>query len=274
MKKTFLPFLLAGVSLTTTLGIASAFAQSADVVVPVVASPTTVVPQTENPVAISTNNLTTIKARGAALIKQRVSALTNLLSQLNGLKTLSADQKTGFSTSINAQVSALNTLGGTISSSTDASSTKSLVKSIYTDFRIFSVFIPQIKLERRIDDLQNHTTKLTAAFAKIQTNINAYAAKGHDVTAWQTNLTNAQNLVASDTQILSTLMTTVQGFKPADYPTQSKTEITSANASLKAIAKDFNSVVKSSRNPYPKKMKTASTTATSTSVTASTTVSH
>ena len=233
-----------GASLSTTL----AFAQSADPIVPAVPLGTTITAQAEGSTTLNTTKLTRIQATGAQLIKQRISSLNSLTTQINASK-LGTDQKATLTASIATNISGLTSLGGQIASATDASSTKSLVQSIYTNFRIYAVFIPQIKWEKRINDLQNHIVKLGDTFAKVQANIDAAKAKGKDVSVWQASLTAAKASVATDSTQLTTLWTNVMAIKPADYPTSSKTQFATVSTGVKAVVNDLQGIAKKIHRP-------------------------
>lgn len=244
MKKILIPLLILGASLSTTF----AFAQAADPVIPTVPVGTTISAQSEGSATISSSKLSRIQATGAKLISQRLTSLNSLTTQINA-SNLTSDQKTPLTTSISTQISGLTSLGTQISSAADASSTKILVQSIMSSFRIYSVFIPQIKLEKRINELQNHILKLNAVFTKVQANINIAKTKGKDTTAWQTNLTAAQTTVGNDTTQLSTLMTNISAMKPSDYPTTSKTIISATNTGIKSVVSDLKGISMKVKNP-------------------------
>jgi hypothetical protein len=238
MKKITISTVLVGLTLSAT----SVFAQSIDTPVPAAPVITPVAVVTEKVEVIKTDVLAKVKERGAKLIKERVDTLNSNLKALESSKTLTAEQKEFFITNINTQVAGLTTLGTSIAGATDASSTKALVSKIFTDFRIYAIVVPQIRMEKRINDLQNHTVKLNETFAKVQTKIDEQKAKGKDVAAMQKSLDDAKALVAKNTATLSTLMTQVVALKPSDYPTTSKTTIESINKSIKEVAKELGSV--------------------------------
>ena len=245
MKKIFISTLIAGIALSTS----SLFAESLETSIPQVPSISTVVSVSEKAEISHTTSLSKMKARGEQLIKERVNALTSTGNTLANSKTLTADQKAAFSTNIATQISGLTTLGTSISASLDATSTKALVNKIFTDFRIYAIVIPQIRLEKRIEDLQNHTSKLTDVFVKIQTKIDAQKAKGKNVTVWQKSLDEAKIVIATDTTKLASLFVQISALKPIDYGTTSKATITAVNAGVKAIAKDFASIAHVARSP-------------------------
>lgn len=194
-------------------------------------------------------NLERLKAQGNRLIKERLNSLDSNKTVVNANKSLTDAQKTALVGRLTAPVAGLTALQGSTASSTDATSTKALISSIYTNFRIYGIVIPEVRLEKRIYDLQNHTAVLTATFAKVQTKIDEAKTAGKDVTVWQKNLDDAKVLVAKDTTTLTTLLAQVTALTPASYGTSSKAIIESANKSLKAINQDFNTIKKNLHKP-------------------------
>lgn len=245
MKKTFILTLVFGF----VLSVNSAFAESADVAVPIISVPSSVTPVTERSEVVVTKSLARIKAHGAQLIKERINALNQNAKEVAKAKSLTVEQKMAFAAFFGGKMTDLDMLGTKIAHETDASSTKVLVESIFTDYRIMGVVIPQIRLQKRIYEVQNHLTKLPDTFTKIQVKIDEQKAKGKDVSSWQKGLDDAKLLIATDTERLSVLMTQVNSMKPADYGTSSKSTIEAVNKEVKRIAKDANSIVSKVRKP-------------------------
>lgn len=185
-----------------------------------------------------------IKNKGRVLINQRISSLNSNKTVIESSKQLTETQKSSIVTRINDNVTRLTALNASIASSTDATTTKALVGSIFTDFRIYGVVIPQIRLEKRVYDLQTHAAKLSDVFIKTQTKIDEKKAAGYDVTAWQKSLDDAKVLVANDLMKLDTLKATTLALTPASYGTTSKATIEAVNKGLKEVKQDFDSVRK------------------------------
>jgi heat shock protein HslJ len=244
MKKTLLTTIAFGVAFSGIL----VFADT-DVTIPSAPIITTVMPVTENEGVTLLTKLSRIQARGEMLIKARISSLSANASVITSDKSLSTDQKNALNTLISINTTRLVSLRAAIVAGTDAASTKSLVSSIFANFRIYAVTIPQIRLEKRIYDLQNHSIKLSNRFVTVQTKINEYTAKGKDVTIWQKTLDDTKSMVANDMNILATTMAKISTLKPADYGTTSKMIIETTNADLKLVLKDFNSINKNLRKP-------------------------
>lgn len=220
-----------------------------EVVEPTFSMPSNVVPVTERSEVIGAKSLERIQARGAQLIKERVTSLNQNAKAVADSKQLTAEQKVAFAAFFSGKIAELTTLGGKIASSTDATSTKVLVQSITTDFRIYAVVLPQVRIQKRIYEMQNHIAKLSETFTKIQSRIDQEKAAGKDVTVWQKSLDDAKILVATDTEKLSALMVQISAMKPSDYQATSTATIKTVNKGIQMIAKDINSIGKKVRKP-------------------------
>ena len=196
----------------------------------------------------NSNSLVRLQARGIQLINARISDLQSNEKAITKSQ-LGVDQKAALFSIINTNVLGLTALKTAIGTSTDATSTKALIDSVYTKFRIYGVVIPQIRLEKRIYDLQNHVTKLSDSFIKVQARIDEYKGKGRDVSVWQKNLEEAKLLVATNVGKLAALMVQAQSLKPSDYGTSTKATIEAINVGIKAVAKDFNTIQKTINKP-------------------------
>lgn len=257
-------------AITTSAPITATVLTESTVVIPNLSIPSSVYPANERSEVINVKSITRIKARGAQLIKERVHSLNQNAQIISKSKDLTEGQKTAFGLFFSGKVAELNTLGIKIKDSTEATSTKALVESIFTDFRIYGVTLPQVRLQKRIYEVQNHIVKLSEAFDKTQSNIDYAKSKNKDVAEWQKNLDAAKLVVATDTAKLSSLMAQINSLKPSDYGTTSKTMITSVNNELRIISKEISYISKKVRKPaYMKTIK-----ATTTPVTSSTTVTN
>ncbi len=259
MKKLLIPTMILGAVVSAS----SVFAEPYDDVrLPAAPGVESVSAVSEKPEKLFTNSLARIKMRGQQLIKERINSLNTNKTVIESSKTLTTEQKATLTALIASNVTGLSTLSAQIASSTDATSTKALVSSVFTNFRIYGVVIPQVRLEKRIFDLQNHTTKLSDTFLKVQAKIDEYKGKGKDTTVWQKSLDDAKVMVALDMNTLAGLSTKVMALKPADYGTSSKMIIDSVNVDIKSVAKDFNTISKNLHRPKVLKDRNSTTTPT------------
>ena len=244
MKKTLFTTLMLGIAFSS----ASVFADS-DVVIPSSPSVTSVSPVTEKEEKITHGRHGKTQSRGSNLITERINSLNANVKVITADKTLTTEQKVALTAIATTNITGLTVLQASIASSTDATSTRALISSVFTNFRIYGIVIPQIRLEKRIYDLQNHSQKLSDTFLKVQTKIDEAKGKGKDVTVWQKSLDDAKMLVANDMNTLATLFTKISALKPADYGTSSKATIEQANTTLKSVLKDFNTIRKNLHRP-------------------------
>ncbi len=242
MKKTLCTLVTLGVFFSGTFAFAKSNNDNDDI--PFTPIITTVSPVAEHEETSLLLKSFRTKMRGDVLIKERINSLTANLKVITEDKKLTLEQKSALSTLITTNITGLTALRASLASSTDATSTKALIASIFTNFRIYGIVIPQIRIEKRIYELQNHTTKLSDTFLSIQKKIDEAKTKGKDVVLWQKSLDDAKVLVANDMNALATLMTKVALLKPVDYGTTSKAVIEEANRVIKSVLVDFNSIKK------------------------------
>lgn len=190
----------------------------------------------------TTTPIAKIQAYGKRIIQERIRALDLNRKEIEKNKTLTTLQKNTLTTQLTTNSTALVALGNTIASSTDVTSTKVLVESVFTQYRIFGIVIPKVRIEKRIYDLQNHVTKIQTTFTKVEAKIAEWKGKGKDITVLQNNLNNAKAMVATSTIQLTLLLAQAQTLTPSSFGTSSQSTIDSIQVSLKKISKDFNRV--------------------------------
>lgn len=256
MKKTLVSLSL--ISLTFSLGSVYASTNKDDIRIPDTPAISLVVANSERQEKIASTTLVRLKAKGVKLVDERIAALNKNEKAITN-SDLTTDQKAALTGKISVNITGLTTLKTNINAGINATSTRSLIDSVYTNFRIYGIVIPQIRLEKRIYDLQNHISKLNSAFTQIQIKINEAKTLGRDTTAWQKNLDDAKVLVNADSNKLTALLTETRSLTPANYGTSSKATIESVNSGIKTIVKDLYGIEKTA-----KKLKNIKITASST----------
>lgn len=182
-----------------------------------------------------------VKARGAKLIAERLRVLSRAKAKVQSAKSPSTHDADVIAV-IDSNVAGLTALGVQIKASTNASTTKYLVKQIYSNFRIYAIVMPKIQAYRALDQQANFVNKVTERFTKVQARIDAAKAKGKDVTARQKALDDAKAKLAEATPKINDLITKAASLKPTDYPTVSKTVIGEIRAGIKSIHTLFQQV--------------------------------
>ena len=215
--------------------------------VPSVPAIESVAPQSENftTSTISTDNITAIKARGAALITQRVRALNRLNKQVNKSKISVAD-KTALSVEITANVAGLTALKEKIAADADLAVLKADVESIFTTYRIYAVFMPKINGIMTSVTLQQHANLMsTSTIAQYDAKIAEFKAAGKDVAEAERLMADAKIKIADGLSKAQSAQTGFATLLPANYPATNAVIKTNARllkdsrASLKIAEKNL-----------------------------------
>ncbi|MBI3495413.1 hypothetical protein HY065_02190, partial [Candidatus Berkelbacteria bacterium] len=242
----YMHYVLAGTMLATS--VAPSFAHAADVnantnanvnatvSLPAAVTINTPAPSAEpTPASVDTvNSTSTLAATALKLIQQRVDALNALKARVVANTKLTADQQTTITTQIDTNVSGLTAIATSVNAGgLDAATLRAKIKSIYTDFRIFAVFIPKMQTEIALGLQLNFAAKLDTTFADVQAHIDASAKLGADVTVAQKALNDAKIKRADAVAKINTTMSAVAALTPADYPDKSRTVLADARAAVK-----------------------------------------
>lgn len=176
-------------------------------------------PETENaPENLDkSTTLKSIKDRGGRLIRIRLEILDRLLSRVADSK-LSAEQKTKLQADIAANVTDLKALLAKIDAKTDPANARNLVKSIYTDFRIFAVFIPRVSGLMHAWFFINQIANINNSLAKVEIKIAELKAKGVTTTKMETLADQIKPILATGKEKFETAAGLLDALKPADYP--------------------------------------------------------
>ncbi len=166
MKKT-----ITSISAVSLFGVSLIFASNALAVV----NPNLIIRERENVIINNTVNVTitptpTVKITLPALkrvqikvalkktnalkeIERRIDGLNKLAVKVNGIKRISAEQKTTIIAQINIEISKLGELKTKIEAETDATALQELKKSITQSYRIFGLFMPRIEIIAHADKI-------------------------------------------------------------------------------------------------------------------------
>jgi len=193
--------------------------------------------------------MATIKARSDAEITDRLTSLNSASLKINAATKLSSNDKSTFGSEIQTDITNLTTLKAKIDADTDITTLRADAKSIFTDFRVYAVFLPQVHELAAIDTMGVTTANLQALSAKLQSRIQTAQGNGKDVTSLQgllsdmnTQITNAQNQYSGVEGEISPLT-------PASYPGSNATlqdgrsKIKSGAADLKSAFQDAKQIV-------------------------------
>src|SRR5579885_1985575 len=152
----------------TTLGIAAVLLAS-----PRMASAQTVTntPAGGRKAANQAARLTNLHTLADNAIAERLTSLNNASTRLNGLVKLSSDQKTQFSGEITTDVNGLTSLKAKADADTDLPTLRTDYRSIFTTYRIYAEFLPQLHLLIASDTMGVTADKLSDLATKLQSRI-------------------------------------------------------------------------------------------------------
>src|SRR3989344_9487674 len=182
--------------------------------------------------------ITNLKQRADKEITRRVTSLNNLLKKLNTMKRLTDQQRSNFSSQIQTEISNLNNLKIKIDGDTDLTTLRADVKSIVASYRVYALFIPQIRLFAAAGKTTNIADQMSLLAGKLQTRIQNASAQGKNVTPLQTTLSDMQTKIADAKTQSQNVMKTVVVLSPAGYPAN-QTVLLDARAILKTAHQDL-----------------------------------
>ncbi len=178
-----------------------------------------------------------LQKRGDMEIERRIVALNKLIERIDKIRKLSATQKTELKARVQTEIDTLNALKAKIDADTDITTLKADVKSIVDSYRVFVVFMPQIRLIAAGDRLLTVAANLSAISTKLQTRITEAQAAGKDVTQLNTYLTDLNAKVANANTQANAVITEALTLTPEGYP-GNKTTIQALRAKIKTGTAD------------------------------------
>src|SRR3989344_3472664 len=170
--------------------------------------------------------------------EQQITNLKQRADKENTMKRLTDQQRSNFSSQIQTEISNLNNLKIKIDGDTDLATLRADVKSIVASYRVYALFIPQIRLFAAAGKTTNIADQMSLLAGKLQIRIQNASAQGKNVTALQTTLSDMQTKIADAKTQSQNVMKTVVVLSPAGYPAN-KTVLLDARAILKTAHQDL-----------------------------------
>jgi hypothetical protein len=157
--------------------------------------------------------------KGNTEIARRLSVLTTLSTKITSSTKLSASDQQILSSEVSNEITGLTSLKTKLDSDTTVTTVVPDAESIFTNYRVFALVVPQVNIVKTADQQQQTETKLTALATKIQADINSDQAASHEITNLQTELSAMSVKVAAAQTISSGIETGVISLLPSDYNT-------------------------------------------------------
>lgn len=184
------------------------------------------------------NRMAALRTRADKEITRRVTALSEIGTRIGTLKHLTEDQKNTFSSEAREQITDLNNLKAKIDSDTDLATLQADVKSIVVSYRIFSLYLPKLRILIASDQMQIASDALSGIATKLASRIQLDKSSRSDVKVLTTALTDMQTKIADAKIQAQKASSTVLAIKPSDYP-GNKTTLENAYAMLQIGKKDL-----------------------------------
>jgi hypothetical protein len=174
-----------------------------------------------NSTSTSTSNekarLQNIISKGDQEIARRLASLSMFLSKINAATKLTASDKATLTAEVNATIDGLNALKVKLDGETTVAAARTDAQSIYTEYRVYALVAPKVALVKVADDQQVAEQKLQTLIQKFQARLNAAKAKGKDVSALETTLSDMTQKVSASASVSSAIQAKVIDLQPTDY---------------------------------------------------------
>lgn len=180
-------------------------------------------------------SLQEIIKKGDTLIQNRLTSLNKVLTRLQGDKKLSASEASSLTTDVQTDISGLTALKAKIDADTDVTTARADVKSIITNYYVYAMFEPKMRLLITINNLQTISSNVQTLVPQIQKIIDSFKSQGKDVTQLQSLLDDVNTQLQTISTTLSKDSATVQG---VTLTTQDK------SAAFVQVREDLSSIVK------------------------------
>jgi hypothetical protein len=167
--------------------------------------------QASNTAQRQQNDLNNLKKRADNLIATRIASLQKLLARISADNRLTSDEKNSLTSDVQNSINGLNQLKAKIDGDTTVQDVRSDSQQIFTNYRIYEVYEPKVRLLIAIDNLQALSTRMATIFGKLQNLLNNLQSQGKNVTDLQNLLNDANSRLSSINTTLSSDKTTVLG---------------------------------------------------------------
>lgn len=186
-------------------------------------------------------NLSRISTLCTNAINQRVTSLNTANTRISGLIKLSSSQKQQYSGEVSSDISGLQGVQTQCTNDYNAGNIQSLradYKSVFTQYRVYAEFLPQLHLLIASDTMGVTDTKLSDLATKLQSRIQSDGNPSNLTSLlsdMQTQVTNANNEY-------TTVQTQVTSLTPQSYdsnPTSTDSTLQGARGDIKTGASDL-----------------------------------
>jgi NADH dehydrogenase/NADH:ubiquinone oxidoreductase subunit G len=177
-------------------------------------------------------------------IERRVTSLNNLITRIQSMKKITDSQKASFVTQIQTQITNLNNLKVKIDADTDLAVLKEDKQSILTEYRVYMLFIPKLRIIAAADRILEISDDITSLLTKVQTVINTAQQNGRDVTTINSIISEIQTQITDAKTQAQNAIDTVSSLTPdlgdKNIVASNTSALKSAREMLRGAVQDIN----------------------------------
>ncbi len=193
--------------------------------------------------------LAEIQTAGAKATSDRIASLNNDIPKISGHACISDGDKSTILGTLNADLTAMQTLAGQIAADTDVTVAAAHYKSIFDDYRVYAVALPQAHYAAAADCI---TGKAIPALTNAQTKLTGLLS-GKDASKStpdiQAKMADLAAQIATATSDTNGVAAAALAVTPASYNadhsalSSAKSSISAADAAVKAARADIKAIV-------------------------------
>ena len=137
--------------------------------------------QASRSAARQSTELQNVITRANSLIASRLSSLNSLMTRVQGDTRLSSDEKSSLTSEIQTDITGLTALQTKIDADTDVTTARSDTKTIITNYYIYAVFMPKMRLLITLNNLQTTTAYIQALETQLQSLVTTLQSQGKNI---------------------------------------------------------------------------------------------
>ncbi|HEX7963906.1 MAG TPA: hypothetical protein VF466_04945 [Candidatus Saccharimonadales bacterium] len=167
----------------------------------------------------SATRLNNIKTKGNAEIDRRLSTLNTLITVIAASAHLSKDNQTALSNQVSTEVEALGQLRIKLDAETTVAGAASDVSSMITEYRVYALIVPKVRLLKTADDQLVVEQKLSDLATKLNTRLSQTESSAEGVSALRTKLDQLNTSISDAKALTQSAESGVLPLQPSDYDT-------------------------------------------------------
>ncbi len=166
---------------------------------------------------VQQTDLDNLKTKGNAEISRRLTDLNSADKSITDTTKLSSSDQTYLENEVTSEVTGLSNLQTTLAGETTLSAARTDVQSIFSEYRVYALVLPKVRLVSGADAELSTDSKLSTLQSQIQTQITADQNAGKNVSAVQADLTTMESKTSAAQSTASSLETNVLPLQPTNY---------------------------------------------------------